>query len=94
VDAILPPHQYIIEKNGKCHTAIMDTAKTDDNDEDQIHLGGPFFRSYYIEYYTSERKIAIAESTAKLGFLRENSEHGSYDLTRLIDNGLDVLSTA
>ncbi|ORZ25513.1 aspartic peptidase domain-containing protein [Absidia repens] len=97
VDALLPAHQYIIKKNQKCHTAILDNIKSknnnDDEDEDQIHLGGPFFRSYYIEYYTAERKVAIAESPAKLGLLRETSVDGSYHLTSLIDKGLDVLSS-
>ncbi|CAO3597784.1 unnamed protein product [Absidia cylindrospora] len=96
VDALLPAHQYIIKKNQKCHTAILDNIKKnkdDEEDEDQIHLGGPFFRSYYIEYYTAERKVAIAESPAKLGLLRETSVDGSYHLTSLIDKGLDVLSS-
>lgn len=90
VDALLPAHQYIIKKHDQCHSAIVD-ANTKDDDE-QIHLGGPFFRSFYLEYHTSMRQISIAESTAKLGLLRESSSDNSYDLVDLADNGLDVLS--
>jgi hypothetical protein len=63
-----------------------------EDDDDQIHLGGPFFRSFYLEYHTSMRQISIAESTAKLGLVRETSADSSYDLVDLVDNGLDVLS--
>ncbi|KAI8333729.1 aspartic peptidase domain-containing protein [Chlamydoabsidia padenii] len=88
VDALIPAHQYIIKKGDQCHSAIVDTG----NDEDQFHLGGPFFRSFYLEYHTSMRRMSMAESTAKLGLLRDPSPEGVYDLVDMVDTGVDVMS--
>ncbi|KAI8075981.1 aspartic peptidase domain-containing protein [Halteromyces radiatus] len=85
VDALIPAHQYMIERHKKCHTAIVDS-----DDDDQVHLGGPFFRSFYLEYRLTAKEVGIAESTAKLGLLRPPSKTGSYDLLNVDLNEMEV----
>ncbi|ORX45288.1 acid protease [Hesseltinella vesiculosa] len=86
LDAILPPHQYIIRRGGQCHSAIKDNPQ----DDTVIHLGGPFFRSFYLEFHTMAKKVGIAESVIHNGLLRPHSSDPTL-YTNLIDHQLPLL---
>lgn len=76
LDAVIPPEQYINRyehiPSGQlegCFSAIVDGP-----DNKNVYLGGPFFRSFYIEYAFSGRKISVAESSVpNLGILQLSS---------------------
>lgn len=64
VDAYIPPQQYIIQMDGgRCYSAITPRKDNDHN----IELGGPFFRSFYIEYSFADQEISVANSAANTG---------------------------
>ncbi|KAI9302142.1 aspartic peptidase domain-containing protein [Cunninghamella echinulata] len=70
INVVIPPHQYIITHKAGCYSAVVNSKN------DEIHLGGPFFRSFYLEFHTKEKFIGIAQSVTKLGYLYPNSIFG------------------
>lgn len=70
VDAILRPQHFIarLEHVSSGTDGCYSTLVASPNE--QVYLGGPFFRAFYIEYALSEKKLLIAESaTDGLGAL-------------------------
>lgn len=64
IDAYIPSQQYISQlQDGRCYSAIAPRKDSDAN----IELGGPFFRSFYIEYSFTSQKISVANSVANTG---------------------------
>ncbi|CAO3645744.1 unnamed protein product [Cunninghamella blakesleeana] len=63
VVAVIPPHQYIITHKAGCYSSVVNSKNG------EIHLGGPFFRSYYLEFHAKEKYIGIAQSRQNLAFL-------------------------
>ncbi|KAI7875822.1 aspartic peptidase domain-containing protein [Mucor mucedo] len=60
VKAHIPPSQYIYKfegANGGCYTAIAGGS-----DSQNVYLGGPFFRSFYLIFHYSGFNVGIAES--------------------------------
>lgn len=64
VNAHIPPNQYIYQKedktSGGCHTAIAGGS-----DKQNVYLGGPFFRSFYLVFHYSGFNVGIAESSVQ-----------------------------
>lgn len=82
VDAKIPAQQYINQYEhvpaGK-HTHGCFSTIVPGNDDRTVTLGGPFFRSYYIEYSFLEQKIFVAESIAHIGAIYPSKgEEGSH----------------
>lgn len=67
VDAHIPPNQYIYQRDDKinatdgCYTAIAGGS-----DGQNVYLGGPFFRSFYLVFHYSGLNVGIAESSVQL----------------------------
>lgn len=62
VKAHIPPSQYIYKfegANGGCYTAIAGGS-----DSQNVYLGGPFFRSFYLIFHYSGFNVGIAESVS------------------------------
>lgn len=82
VDAKIPPQQYINQYEhvpaGKHAQGCFSTI-VPGNDDRTVTLGGPFFRSFYIEYSFLEQKIFVAESIAHTGAIYPSKgEEGSH----------------
>lgn len=66
VDAHIPPSQYIYQLDDKlnategCYTAIAGGS-----DSQNVYLGGPFFRSFYLVFHYSGLNVGIAESSVQ-----------------------------
>ncbi len=66
VDAHIPPNQYIYQNEntasttGSCYTAIAGGS-----DNQNVYLGGPFFRSFYLVFHYSGFNVGIAESAVQ-----------------------------
>ncbi|KAI9254923.1 aspartic peptidase domain-containing protein [Helicostylum pulchrum] len=60
VNAHIPADQFIYQQNdgSSCYTAIGGGT-----DEQNIYLGGPFFRSFYLMYHYTGLSVNIAESS-------------------------------
>jgi hypothetical protein len=65
LDARIPPQQYIYQIEGPtnsnegCYTAIAGGT-----DSQNVYLGGPFFRSFYLVFHYSGLNVGIAESSS------------------------------
>ncbi|CAO3623468.1 unnamed protein product [Cunninghamella echinulata] len=70
INVVIPPHQYIITHKDACYSAVVNSKNG------EIHLGGPFFRSFYLEFHTEKKFIGIAQSVTKLGYLYPNTVFG------------------
>ncbi|KAF7728146.1 hypothetical protein EC973_006661 [Apophysomyces ossiformis] len=76
LDAKILPRQYIYAfdtvppgTHHRCYSTIV-TGFDDHN----VLLGGPFFTSFYIVYHYDQRKVGLANSVTKLGFLHPRGE--------------------
>lgn len=66
VDAHIPPNQYIYQREDKLNTTKeCYTAIAGGSDSQNVYLGGPFFRSFYLVFHYSGLNVGIAESSVE-----------------------------
>ncbi|KAI7874981.1 acid protease [Lichtheimia hyalospora FSU 10163] len=91
VDAKIPAQQYINQYEhvpaGK-HTHGCFSTIVPGNDDRTVTLGGPFFRSFYIEYSFLEQKIFVAESIAHIGAVYPSNDGAHHPDTPATSNQL------
>lgn len=84
LQAQIPPSQYIYKfegVNGGCYTAIVGGS-----DNQNIYLGGPFFRSFYLIFHYSGFNVGIAESISNdSGKLSVQTTNGGGPIPRILN---------
>lgn len=78
LNAQIPPSQYIYQFEGANSNLGCYTAIAGGSDNQNVYLGGPFFRSFYLIFHYSGFNVGIAQSVAnesgRLSVQRFNGE--------------------